>query len=91
MVTDLTDGQGVRALLRPSILVPRTTEGRPPNLGIGLPTRVGVAGFDSLWKLPRQGLWPCLWLLFVLMVGMLSGPLAVAGWLGAAALVRWWG
>jgi len=27
MVTDLTDGQGVRALLRPSILVPRTTEG----------------------------------------------------------------
>ena len=30
-------------------------------------------------------------MLFVLMVGMLSGPLAVAGRLGAAALVRWWG
>jgi len=27
----------------------------------------------------------------LLMVGMLSGPLAVAGGLEAAVLVRWWG
>jgi hypothetical protein len=30
-------------------------------------------------------------MLFLLMVGMLAGPLAVAGGLEAAALVRWWG
>ena len=47
-------------------------------------------GFDSLWKLPCQGVWSCLWMLFLLMVGMLSGPLAVAGGLEAAVLVRWW-
>jgi len=29
-------------------------------------------------------------MLFLLMVGMLSGPLAVAGGLEAAVLVRWW-
>jgi hypothetical protein len=30
-------------------------------------------------------------MLFVLMAGMLSSPLAVAGGLEAAVLVRWWG
>ena len=30
-------------------------------------------------------------MLFLLMVGVLSRPLAVAGGLGAVVLVRWWG
>jgi hypothetical protein len=53
----LTDGQRVRALLRPSILVPRTTEGRPPNVGVSLPTRAGTAGFEPAIPSPPVSSW----------------------------------
>jgi hypothetical protein len=52
-------------------------------------TWVGVAGFDSLWKLACQAVWvSCLGVALPLILGMLAGPLAVTSRAGVAALVR---